>query len=588
MKRVLVPVLCAVAAFPMSARAQDTQADEVRLMREATLQEAAGDLARAERVLIGILEIRPESAPALLALERVLRHQARLEHLPPLVERALEEEPGSAILNQLLLRTYSGLDRVAELEAAVAAWTDASPGLEAPYREAARTWQGRGDFQRARAALEMGRDRVAAPDALALELGALYAALDQPGLAAREWDRAIGGDGAGVSQVRRQLRALPDGGAAVLPELVARLERGAGSHGRTAAGLDLALAAGFEDRALELARRLVSATAPAERRTLLLDLARRADGARLVGLAHYAYGELLATGEFEGAAAVRARFAELSLAVGDTAAAAMAYGDLGADRGAGSVEQRKAAALQVELLASHDAEAAARALRAFRDEHRNAAETDRLAAAVAGSLERDGRLEAAEAAMAGVRGPRTALVRGRIALLAGERDAARTAYMAAAPELRGAEATHAISLVTLLTRIPEAGAAMLGQALADAAAGEPGRGVDRLVSSSAGLASAERAALLEFAASLAEEHGLDDDATRIRQIIVAEHPRTSEAPAALLALARAAADRGGEEARELLERLIIEYPRSALVPQARRDLEQIRRATASSNRSSGG
>jgi len=41
-------------------------------------------------------------------------------------------------------------------------------------------------------------------------------------------------------------------------------------------------------------------------------------------------------------------------------------------------------------------------------------------------------------------------------------------------------------------------------------------------------------------------------------------------------------ERGGsdDEVRRLLERLILEYPRSALVPQARRELERLRGAAS--------
>jgi TolA-binding protein len=54
-------------------------------------------------------------------------------------------------------------------------------------------------------------------------------------------------------------------------------------------------------------------------------------------------------------------------------------------------------------------------------------------------------------------------------------------------------------------------------------------------------------------------------------------PHTHEAPAALLTLARRAVGNPEmkEEARVLLERLIVEYPRSALAPQARTELQRL-------------
>lgn len=574
--------------LPVGGLAQQAGSDEVRLMRQATLLEAAGDMAAAEGSLRRILDERPASVPALLALERILRHQGRLAELPAAVETALEQEPASAILNQLALRTYSALDRVADLESAAERWMETSPGMEMPYRDAARTWRARGDYARARAALELGRDRVAAPDALALELGALYAELDRPGLAAREWDRAIGEDGQGASQVRRQLRGLRDGGAAVLPALMARLDGDPPTRGRLAAGLELAMTAALEDRSLVAARRLVGMLDDEERGAMLLDLARRADGAGMHRLAQFAYGALLEAGAIDGLSAIQSRYAELALTVGDTAAATAAYADLEGDRDAGRPARRQAAALRVELLAAQDPAAAAESLRAFRDQNPDVAETDELAAGVAEALYAAGRPADAEAALTGVRGPRTALLRGRLALLAGHRDAARSAFMAAAPGLRGGEATGALTLARLLGRISDEGAAALGRALTEVEAGEPGRGIDSLLASVESLEAAERAALLEFAAGLAHRHGLGADADRLRRMVVAEHPRSDEAPSALLALARASVASGnGEEARELLERLIIEYPRSALAPQARRELDRLGRGSTSSNHSSG-
>ncbi|HYW33093.1 MAG TPA: hypothetical protein VE869_16450, partial [Gemmatimonas sp.] len=82
-------------------------------------------------------------------------------------------------------------------------------------------------------------------------------------------------------------------------------------------------------------------------------------------------------------------------------------------------------------------------------------------------------------------------------------------------------------------------------------------------------------ALLALAARL--RHG--KDALVLWDRIVAAHPKSPEAPEALLLSARAvrdAGDKAGATAR--LEQLLVEYPQSALLPQARRDLERLRGA----------
>jgi len=565
-----------LAVVPGTAMAQTGAANEIEMVREAAQLESAGKLAEAEGVLVRVVEARPTSTPALLALERVLRQQGRVADLVGHVERALADEPGSALLNQILLRTYSWLDRTAEIEAAAAAWINETPGVETPYREVARTWEGRGDYQRARVTLEYGRDRVDGDDALALELGALYAALDEHRLAAGEWERAIGATGSGVNQVRRQLQALPDGGAAIIPGLVDRLAQDPTTPARLRAAVDLAVSAGLEALAVPLADRLATELEAEHRDRFLLDVARRGDGAGLDRVAYWAYGQLVARGYAEALPVIHTRYGELTSELGVTGAGGVEVQVAVPEAGATRPQQRDAA-VRVELLASQDPAAALDALREFRDAHRDAPEADRLAAAVAESLIGAERVADAEAALSGVRGPRSAVVRARLALGRGDIQEARSAYVSAATALRGAEATRLLSLAALLGRVSDNGARMIAKSMATAAAGDPGLALDGLMADVEGLSAAERPGLLEFAATLAESNELHGDARELRRSLVADHPRAAEAPAALLALARSVRTEAPEEARELLERLIIEYPRSALVPQARRELEQLGR-----------
>ncbi|MFP4624551.1 MAG: tetratricopeptide repeat protein, partial [Gemmatimonadota bacterium] len=157
---------------------------------------------------------------------------------------------------------------------------------------------------------------------------------------------------------------------------------------------------------------------------------------------------------------------------------------------------------------------------------------------------------------------------------------ARRAYLSAAPALRGREATAALSLATLLGRVSPEAARAVGSALTLQDRGDPGGAVDRLAGATNGVRPEDRAPLLSVAAAMAADAGLPADARRLRSRIVADHPRSSDAPAALLALGRelAADPATRPEARELIERLILEYPRSALVPQARRVLERLDRS----------
>src|SRR5690606_35569264 len=133
--------------------------------------------------------------------------------LLPYVDRLIDENPDSPIGNQMRVRAYSMLDSIAGIERASEWWIRAAPDVETPYREVARVWQQRGDYQRALEVLQLGRERVRRDDALALELGDLYAAIGDGERAVREWERAIDEGGQGFLLVQRRLAQMPDGGA---------------------------------------------------------------------------------------------------------------------------------------------------------------------------------------------------------------------------------------------------------------------------------------------------------------------------------------------------------------------------------------
>ena len=578
----LLPLLACVAlsAAPAAAqRAGGQGAEEIRLLRDAAAREAAGDLEGAERILRTVLNSRPTSLSALLALERVLRIQGRIEEIIPHVEGLLAKDPSSVIAHQMLVRTYSTLDDVPAMERAAEAWIRATPNVETPYREVARVWEGRGDYQKAIRVLERGRSRVGRKDALALELGDVYAHIGDLDRAAQEWDRAIGPTARGLSLVRRRLATLPDGGASILPRLIERLTRTSPTLERRRAAAELAIDAGLALQAEAIAKSVVADLPPAERQGFLVEVARRADGARLTRLAYWAYSELMTYGGPAGQMlAVRSRVAELALEVGDTARARENYLALEKAFATGSPERRQATAFRIELTAREgDLDAALRDFAEFERTFEGAPELDRLVASLAEMLLSRGDAERAERLLGARTGPRASLVRSRLALQRGDVAAARAALLAAAPSLHGEEATEAIALATLLGRVSPAGAELLGRAIVEMAAGRLADAVAVLWADSDDLSASERPAILEFAARLADRAELEAEAERIRRALITDHPHAPEVPAALLALAYtvSARDPNSEEARELLERLILEHPRSALVPQARRELNRL-------------
>ncbi|MGH7447110.1 MAG: tetratricopeptide repeat protein, partial [Longimicrobiales bacterium] len=176
----------------------------------------------------------------------------------------------------------------------------------------------------------------------------------------------------------------------------------------------------------------------------------------------------------------------------------------------------------------------------------------------------------------GVHGARSAQLRSRLYLQTGDIDRARNELIGAAPLLRGRDATGTIALATLLTRVSPRGGALVARVLT---AQEPERAelVRAAADTARTLPADERAAVLDFLADVADAAGIPEDAAALRREIIETLPRTHEAPAALLTLARrvAADPESDEEARVLLEKLIVEYPRSALAPQARTELQRL-------------
>ncbi len=549
--------------------------DEIRLLRAAAAREAVGDLAGAETLYRRLLDHLPGSAPGLLGLERVLRTGDRVDEILAPARRFLEAQPTSTVGRRLLLRALADLDRMEAVEREAEAWIAAAPRDPTPYRELAAIWRRRGRTDRAIAALELGTAAIPYAPALDLELGDLEASVGRYDATLRAWDRAVGPDAAGYPQVKRRLLALPDGGILLAPALLDRLTRTDPTPARRRAAVDLAIALGMTHDAETEARRLAADLGGQERREFLLDVGRGAEARGLDRLAYWSYRELVqAGGGRDDPPALRGRMAELALALGDTAAARESYRAIASAAEPGAPERRRAGVLRTGLLTREGSLGeAAEALDVLRDEFPAAEELDGLAATLARALLARDDADRARAVLAGVEGPQCELLRGRMALRDGNIEGARAALMEAAPGLDGPAATDALQLASVLGRLSPTAAARVAEAVPPV--GAPTRNAaERLVDGVDLLPDADAAPLLTYAAALADAAGAGDLAMRIRRTVVESFPDAPETPGALLELARALAqDPGGaHEARSLLERLILEYPSSALVPQARRAL----------------
>jgi hypothetical protein len=566
-------------AAPLSAR------DEARLLREASSHEWRGQLDEAEGVLKGLLDRSPTSSGGLFALERILRTRARVGEVLPYVDRYLDEVPSASGPRYMKLRVLVEVDSLEALEDAADAWFEAEPDSPDPYREVGRIYQRAFGDERALEVFEDGRRASDDRSALALEIGDARARLGDPAGAVEEWARALSDPRADVEGVLRRLERL-DGDPARLAEPLLEVLTGpeASEERRRAAvrvAIELRLPTLAQRVAAEGLRGLSREATPA----FLQDVARRADAAGLAELSLWALTTLRRTAPAAASdAAMEARMAAAALAAGDTVAATEAQVRLARALAPGSVERRRAIAdlVRIEATASHvsGADLLAR-LEGFRAEFPDAPELDALTASVAGGLALRGDAPGALALVDPAPGPQSELERAWLFLDAGETSLGREALTRSLPGLAPSGATEVIQLIALLDRVSPDAAAALAESAArhrhgDAAAARRllDDGVDRV-------AEEDRSALLFQAGRLAETSGDTASARAYFARIEGAHPESPEAPEAMLRHARllGADPARADEARSLLERLILERPRAAVVPDARRELDRLGRGT---------
>ena len=417
--------------------------------------------------------------------------------------------------------------------------------------------------------------------ALAAEVGDLLLKAGQPEAAAGEWARAVVGSTEQAAEVVRRIRLLhPDARTAFVGAIVAALDGpGAGAEERVLA-VQLALLDGRGRRALAIARDLAPGLDQASRVAFLQELTRWGRGADASEVTLWALDSLRGSSSAgdEGRVLDR-RIAGLALAVGDTSTAMEAGERLAASAPAGSVERRQLMAERIRIgIRSADASQLVEDLARLRREFPDAPELDELAASVSVAIQRLGDTAAAEAVVADVPGPRSVLERAYLSLARGELALASKSLVRAAEGLVAAAATETIQLVSLLARLSDLSARAVADAAVKAHRGEARQAALLLERAVAGLPDPDRPAVLAHAARLAESALAPDEAARIRAALVEGYPEAIEAAEAALSLARwrARDPDGVEAALRLLEELILRNSTSAVVPEARRELERLR------------
>ena len=494
---------------------------------------------------------------ALLGLERAYAELGRTDSLVALVDSIGRAHPTEALVQNVRLRTMITARRGAQANAAFKEWVRASPRNLAPYRDYAGLLLDAGQLAAADSVLR-GAATVGGERAVAVMLARLNSARSLWIAAARAWRMGVEDEPHQVQAAIYSLGQAPDsnrdeirGVLAAMParrrvrEVLAGLELGWGATGAAWSALaDLPPDTGAV--------------------TAWLDFAERADAMEAWLPARDAWRAAL---RVMCTPDVALRAADASVRGGD-AAAALAVLDDPACRVDGGTRRRAAVALRVQALAlGGKPEDAARALASsgelFEDTQRAA-----LAGAVAWGWVRKGDVARARETMGRAVDDDTTGVSGWLALYEGDLATARRALRAS-----GAPSREAVSALALLSRTRADRSVGVGRSFLLLARGDSMLAADELERVAIELPDAAPV-LLMLAARLHAAHGDFVRAEPLWKRIVDGFERSPEAAEADLSWARSLASRGDASgARTRLEHLILTYPSSALVPQARRALD---------------
>ncbi|HXG43179.1 MAG TPA: hypothetical protein VNJ71_00330 [Gemmatimonadales bacterium] len=560
----------ALLASPLAAQ-RDSLARAFDLERRGNFGQAA-ELYRA--VLAG----RPGEVNALLGLERVLTAQNRLPEILPAVRAGLAANPRAVPIYGVGLRAFAAAGLLDSLPRLVDRWAAVAPGDETPFREWGTAALERRDLAAARRAYQLGRERLGAPEVLAAELAQLAVVDRDWATAVREWTRAV-----------RQLPGYRSSAVAALgqaPEADrdAILRGLAREGGPEAARLALELRARWGDP-VGAARALLGALPPGVPQQIdalqqFLEQV-RVDQAGPYRLAQAMVLEALA--ERVNTPAQQARYrleaARAYADAGDRTAARRMLSALAGDGASAPAIAAGAAATLIELLVAEGSvpEAAAR-LDQFRpalgvDEYLHLRRLVAAGYARHGDLGRASRLLEADSSVEAI------ALQGRFRLYAGDlRGASETLRQAGPFTGSRSDATERAALLALLQPIEADSLPELGAAFQALDRGDTAAAALRFEQVARGLPAAKGGAELRLLAGRLLAAREAAEAERLfRAAMLPEAPGAAAAASLELARLLLRLDRR-TEAMETLEQMILAYPGSALVPQARRLLDQARSA----------
>lgn len=550
-----------LAALASPAAAQEPAAPHVSRALEA---ESAGKNREAIAAWRAALNSGAVTA-AVLGLERVFSVLAQEDSLLPLLDTIIPAHPRDWQLRAVQLRIYSIIGLDTRAARAFAEWRDQNPADVTPYREYARVLLFNGRAAAADTVLRQASDALGTTRALVLEVAQMRAALGLWKESAEAWRDVMGEEPYYEQATIFSLQPAP---AAARDGIRAVLTRAPASLGalQSIAMLEVAWNAP-RDGWTALASLQPSDTVVAIWRQFADEVERaRAWTTTRDALSAIHAARPDADIALRGAqAAMRADDAPAALRLARSAAAMLPE------------PRRTMETLPVELEAlarlgqAREAEGVlARARPVLGDDGVRA-----QARTIAWAWIRAGDIGKARLALKDAPLAAEDAVAGWLALFDGDLATARMA-------LRNTEVPgqDVVSALSLLNRTRLATSETIGLAFLALARGDSTQASRRF--EAAAVEVPEGASLLlTIAARIETARRAEERAVALWTRVATEHKASGEAPEAQLEWARSLRRRGDlRGAREHLETLILDYPRSALVPQARRELDALRGAVS--------
>ncbi len=542
--------------------------------------ERSGRYADAASVYLTTVRGDPTNLPALLGLERTLFVLNRMPELLPLVQNARGRLPESAALRSLELRVYAALNQLDSLETIARRWAATAPQSEQPYREWGQALADHRLWDEARRAFLVGRRTLGGDGTLAIELAQLEQRTGNWEAAAAEWGRAVTRSPDIGPTAESQLADAP----AAVHDRVARVLTAPGVSARARRlGAELLLTWGQPTAAWAAMESTLGDSETPDALRRFADLAgvlTTAAGHRARGVALARWADLV---PWQQASRARAEAVRELLEAGDKVAARRVLEGLTTDSTAPAEAHAvaEAALLQV-LIADGQLDVAEERLTAART---SITADDRAALRLALSQARvaRGELDRAETVLGEDSSVAAVAQRGWIALYRGNLRAALEDFRLAGPYATDrAAATERTAMMAMLQRIPQESSPELGAALLTLARGDSVAAINALRRAGGKLPEqGGRLEVLLLAGQVAAGKGGDQaqTATALFDEVVRAGGEGAAPAAAELEWARLLVRRGqNAEAIAHLEHLILTYPSSAFVPEARRVLERAKGA----------